>query len=131
MDQLCGCEWCSLSRTDFAEARGRYAASREWQVLRRAVFTRAGGTCERCAKNPATQVHHMTYTRRFHERVSDLLAVCRPCHEWYSGKDIPDPENGVVFTLPTPPPVRVIVEPSPAASGGIRDVAGGARRVVP
>lgn len=31
-------------------------------------------------------VHHLTYERIGDELMSDLLAVCNPCHDWLSGK---------------------------------------------
>jgi hypothetical protein len=31
-------------------------------------------------------VHHLTYERIGNELMSDLLAVCNPCHAWLSGK---------------------------------------------
>lgn len=88
--QLCNCEFCVLARTDFREAWGRYMASREWSVRRRAVMERASGRCERCCSE-ATKVHHATYNRRFHERLDDLVALCRPCHTYVSGKSDLDP----------------------------------------
>jgi 5-methylcytosine-specific restriction endonuclease McrA len=73
------------------EAWALYLASREWVVLRRSVFQRAHGTCERCYVQPATQVHHVTYIRRFKELADDLRAICEGCHRYLSGKIDADP----------------------------------------
>jgi hypothetical protein len=39
------------------------------------------------------QVHHTTYIRKYRERPEDLLAVCRPCHEFLSGRGDVDPRS--------------------------------------
>jgi hypothetical protein len=56
------------------EAYLQYIASPAWQAKRIRVLQRAGGTCERCRKAPARQVHHLTYVRLFVERDEDLLS---------------------------------------------------------
>jgi 5-methylcytosine-specific restriction endonuclease McrA len=67
-----------------------YLNSDEWKTKRRKVLQRAGYRCQRCKKAQATQVHHKTYKRIFRERLSDLQAVCGPCHMKIHGlKDEP------------------------------------------
>lgn len=56
-----------------------YLESGAWQKKRKAVLKAAGYRC-RCG-NRATEVHHETYERVFNERLSDLTAICRTCHE--------------------------------------------------
>ena len=56
-----------------------YLESDAWQKKRKAVLKSAGYRC-RCG-NRATEVHHETYERVFNERLSDLTAMCRPCHQ--------------------------------------------------
>ena len=56
-----------------------YLDSETWQKKRKAVLKAAGYRC-RCG-NRATEVHHETYARVFNERLSDLTALCRFCHE--------------------------------------------------
>jgi protein-arginine kinase activator protein McsA len=41
---------------------------------------RANYVCQRCHKNQATEVHHLTYMRVFNELATDLLPVCSTCH---------------------------------------------------
>lgn len=83
-----------------------YLASREWAIIKEAIKKRCGGICERCRNAPMYAVHHMTYIRKYHERLEDLQGVCNPCHEYLSGKTSRDPINhvgdGVVVYLAGP-----------------------------
>ena len=63
----------------------RYLASREWSLLREQVRERSANTCEHCFYAPQEAVHHLTYERIGHEKLSDLMAVCNACHEFLSG----------------------------------------------
>lgn len=54
----------------------RYYLNLWWHVINE----RACGICERCHKEPATQVHHLRYPRGRREQARDLLAVCDLCH---------------------------------------------------
>jgi 5-methylcytosine-specific restriction endonuclease McrA len=51
-------------------------------VIRPQVLARANGRCEQCDDTAPLDVHHKTY-RNFggNEDLSDLVAVCRPCHD--------------------------------------------------
>lgn len=52
-----------------------------WRVLRWQVINdRAGGICEACHIEFATQVHHLRYPTGRREQARDLMAVCDPCH---------------------------------------------------
>jgi hypothetical protein len=67
-----------------------YLDSSQWQDIRRRVIARAKDSCERCGatanrKRPL-DVHHLTYDRLGHERLSDLVAHCRQCHEHVHGR---------------------------------------------
>jgi hypothetical protein len=58
-----------------------YLQSDEWRRLRSLVIDRAAGRCERCRKTADEwNVHHLTYERRGHELLEDLVLLCRPCH---------------------------------------------------
>ncbi len=69
----------------------RYLATREWAEKKEAVRERAGGICERCRNNSIDQVHHLTYIRKYHERLEDLQGLCRGCHEFTHAKSDIDP----------------------------------------
>lgn len=58
-----------------------YMRSAAWFALRRVIILRAKGRCERCHKGGRLEVHHLTYERLGHERLTDLLAVCPSCHK--------------------------------------------------
>src|SRR5579872_6752263 len=68
-----------------------YLASREWALKREAVRRRSGNKCERCKKGPQDAVHHLTYANVGNEPLENLQAICRPCHEFLSGKSDYDP----------------------------------------
>jgi hypothetical protein len=71
----------------------RYLASREWAVLKEQVRQRSRGLCERCARRPYEQTHHVTYERIGAEHLDDLLGVCGLCHEYLSAKRASDPKQ--------------------------------------
>jgi hypothetical protein len=60
-------------------------------ALRLAARIRSGGICEKCKKNRAAHLHHLTYRRLGHEDLADLQDVCLPCHQSCH----PDHEIGV------------------------------------
>ena len=78
---------------DDREKYQAYLCSREWAEKREAVKERAGGKCERCTVLPIDAVHHLTYKRKYAERLEDLSAICTPCHEFTHGKSDFDPKH--------------------------------------
>ena len=74
----------------------RYMASREWALKRQEVRARSGGKCDRCKIRDMASVHHTTYERLGNELPTDLLAVCKPCHEWLSGRSDIDPAEAEI-----------------------------------
>lgn len=70
---------------DDISAEDPYYDSDDWREIRRLVITRAGGVCEGCGKQQATQAHHLHYRTFGHEFLWDLRAVCRDCHERVHG----------------------------------------------
>lgn len=58
-----------------------YLKTAAWRQKRAEVIRRAAGVCERCRRWPVANVHHLTYERLGDEPLSDLLGVCRRCHE--------------------------------------------------
>lgn len=65
-----------------------YIASDDWRVARLSVLKRSNGVCERCNAKKAKDVHHLTYDRLGHEVPTDLLAVCRECHDELHGHQL-------------------------------------------
>ena len=70
----------TMIRETERERYQRYLCSPEWNALRNAVLERSCGRCETCGRR-ASQVHHLTYARKYHEHLSDLQALCEECHE--------------------------------------------------
>ena len=70
-----------------------YLDSKAWKEKRTKVRWRARGWCERCKVGPRADVHHLTYERVGHERLSDLVGVCRECHEYLHGLRNKDPAD--------------------------------------
>ncbi len=68
-----------------------YLTSREWGLLRQQVKARSGGICERCKINPSDAVHHLTYERKYNERLEDLQDICEACHQYEHGLSDEDP----------------------------------------
>lgn len=86
-----------------AEGKEKYAAylcSREWSVLKETVKHRSRGVCERCTVNPMDHVHHLTYERKYGERLEDLQACCKQCHEFIHAKSELDPALDRPAVLP-------------------------------
>lgn len=69
---------------------GDYLASAEWAVKRDHAIRLAGGRCAVCNSGKSLQVHHRTYDRIGNELPSDLLVLCKGCHELFHTK-IPRP----------------------------------------
>jgi hypothetical protein len=82
-------EWKSMP--DGKEKYNAYLCSREWSVLKEAVKERSRGVCERCNANQMDHVHHLTYIRKYRERIEDLRAMCKGCHDFTHGKSDYDP----------------------------------------
>ena len=68
-----------------------YMRSPEWQekrsqILRRSRYCEVCSTRISISRCLAVEVHHLTYARLGHEELSDLLAVCRRCHDYLHKK---------------------------------------------
>jgi hypothetical protein len=62
------------------EYREEYLRSEEWKNLRNTILS-SKPNCQ-CCENKATDVHHMVYRNIVDIKVSDLLPVCRTCHDF-------------------------------------------------
>lgn len=63
----------------------KYLDSPQWKSKRMRVLKRDKFRCQRCKKARATQVHHRTYIRLYKEKLKDLVAICKTCHEEIHG----------------------------------------------
>jgi 5-methylcytosine-specific restriction endonuclease McrA len=57
-----------------------YLKSEHWQEVRKEKLKEAGYKCQKCGAKESLDIHHLTYARLGHERMSDLQALCRSCH---------------------------------------------------
>ena len=62
----------------------QYLASEEWKARRKRHLRSVGYRCQVCnAQGVVLDVHHRTYLRRGEEHYTDLLALCRTCHDLF------------------------------------------------
>jgi hypothetical protein len=66
-----------LRKMPFSE----YRLTPEWRSRRNGVLLRAGNKCELCYASGRLEAHHRTYERYAEELLSDLIALCRSCHQ--------------------------------------------------
>jgi hypothetical protein len=62
------------------EYRSEYLQSEDWKRLRNQILATAPD-CQCCGKS-ANDVHHMVYRNLVDVKVTDLLPVCRTCHDY-------------------------------------------------
>jgi 5-methylcytosine-specific restriction endonuclease McrA len=63
-----------------------YLKTSEWRALRNRALIQAGNRCQVCGKtNLQLDVHHNSYERYGNEQLSDLVVLCRSCHQHFHG----------------------------------------------
>lgn len=77
----------SLSKSLYYEAKKErfeeyvnYINSEKWQILRKQVIKEYNGLCFYCLET-ANDVHHKSYDNFGNEPLSDLVLLCRKCHD--------------------------------------------------
>lgn len=76
----------SVSASDGYRA---YISSPEWETVRQQRLEIDGRRCTGCGDDGThspLEVHHLTYERFGHERLTDLLTLCRLCHAREHGR---------------------------------------------
>ena len=59
-----------------------YLKTPQWNTLRKNTLRLANYSCQQChCTDKPLEVHHTTYERVLNERQSDLVALCRECHQ--------------------------------------------------
>jgi 5-methylcytosine-specific restriction endonuclease McrA len=59
-----------------------YLKSPAWQTRRKAILKRDNYTCQKCNTNQVPlEVHHLHYRNFTEEPLSDLVSLCRSCHQ--------------------------------------------------
>src|SRR3990167_6908428 len=77
-----------ITRSTFEKRIGyiHYLKSNQWKDLRRAVIKRDNFICVDCKENKMLDVHHLTYENFRHEKLEELVTLCRKCHDKRHGK---------------------------------------------
>ena len=57
-----------------------YLKTKHWRKLRKQVLKRDERRCTICGSYEDLNVHHYTYERLGHEKLDDLVTLCRWCH---------------------------------------------------
>ena len=65
----------------FKKKYSDYLKSKDWADIRIDLFNVRGGKCERCGSTVKLEVHHLHYRNVFKEEPSDLIILCRICHQ--------------------------------------------------
>lgn len=65
-----------------------YLQTDEWKGKREQALRRARYCCQLCSAGGQLHVHHRTYIRRGAEPYSDLIVLCRECHEVFHQKRV-------------------------------------------
>ena len=62
-----------------------YLQTEHWQERRGKALKRAGDKCQVCANTERLEVHHNSYENLGGEPLTDLVVLCRGCHELFHG----------------------------------------------
>lgn len=65
-----------------------YLRTEVWKENREKRLRHDGYRCAFCGTAKNLQVHHITYENLGHEKMEDMLTLCRGCHERLHSKDI-------------------------------------------
>ena len=57
-----------------------YLNSPEWRIIREQRLTKDRYTCRACGSTKNLQVHHLSYSNIYHEKMEDLITLCQECH---------------------------------------------------
>lgn len=66
---------------EFKEKKQAYLQSNRWRSKRLERLAIDGYRCQSCRATGALEVHHKTYRNLEHEPMSDLISLCRKCHQ--------------------------------------------------
>lgn len=66
----------------YRQWKQQYLKSPEWKALKSKVLNRDNFTCQSCNTDGIPlEVHHITYQNFGNENLSDLVSLCRNCHQ--------------------------------------------------
>ena len=58
-----------------------YLQSPDWKAKRLLVIDACHNVCERCGDLAVDEIHHVTYANLKAEPLTDLMGVCKWCHD--------------------------------------------------
>jgi hypothetical protein len=71
----------------------QYINSAQWRNISALMKKIAGNKCVHCQRSSSKlEVHHLTYERFGHERMTDLVVLCEACHEAADKKRVAERE---------------------------------------
>ena len=78
---LVGITYKSLYSPIMYSNKQLYFNSSQWKLARSRILQRDNFNCKRCGTDNHLEVHHLTYIRFGRELSSDLVTLCRNCHQ--------------------------------------------------
>lgn len=76
----------------------QYIKTQAWEEMRQKVFRRDGFRCVVCGEEKNLNVHHLTYENLGAEKVSDMITLCRTCHQGiHEGKTIEQLKREITY----------------------------------
>lgn len=57
-----------------------YLKGKHWKLKKKEFYNHNERKCVKCGKTTELHVHHMTYENIGNESLSDLICLCRDCH---------------------------------------------------
>jgi len=58
-----------------------YGSTPQWQCRRSEPILRDKFRCQRCGRERRLQIHHLSYAHLGDEYPSEIVSLCRSCHE--------------------------------------------------
>lgn len=84
----CGFRYATCSERNMGHKRKpnskylKYLQSEHWRCLRYSKLFTDGNQCDVCGKSdPSNDVHHLRYHKLYDVSLSDLIVLCRRCHD--------------------------------------------------
>lgn len=68
---------------EYREKYEKYLSSKKWKEIREKIAKNKNYTCEKCQKKiyKGFHIHHLNYNNLGNEKDSDLIFLCKNCHE--------------------------------------------------
>lgn len=75
------CDDCRSGKQWTAAAYRDYLETTHWRETRARAIERAGHKCQVCGARESLDAHHNDYSRLGGELMTDLVVLCRDCHD--------------------------------------------------